>query len=369
MRWAIVVGAVAALAGSAAAHQASITYSRARVDGAHLDYQIRIAAADLAEPAGLAPTTAIDLDRLDAAAWTRIATYVSERIAIDDGGQPCAIAALIARRDGDRALVQWRAQCPTPIAHLGIDYDLFFDLDPGHDAALRVEAPGREPADTILVAEAARFEWDLAAAPPSTAWAFIRAGIHHVATGLDHVAYVIALLIALAITGGPSWRRRPLGPALRAAATRVSAFTVAHSLTLIAAALGWVELPTRLVECAIAASIVWTALAAWWRPDGKGGFAITFGFGLMHGLGFARMLTPLLPAGDVLVPLLCFNLGVELAQLAIVGVVLPTALLVARALGAARYHRYVLPPLAIALAGLGAIWLIERSFELRLLGL
>lgn len=110
-------------------------------------------------------------------------------------------------------------------------------------------------------------------------------------------------------------------------------------------------------------------MAAWLRPEARGAFAITFGFGLVHGLGFARMLTPLLPPGDRIVPLLAFNVGVELAQLAIVAVVLPLATLAVAGLGAERYRRQVLPPLALILAGFGAIWLCERVAGVTLLGL
>ncbi|MBK9034129.1 MAG: HupE/UreJ family protein [Myxococcales bacterium] len=134
---------------------------------------------------------------------------------------------------------------------------------------------------------------------------------------------------------GARWSRR-----CARTAVLVSAFTIAHSLTLIAAALGWVSLPAQLVECAIAASIVWTAAASAIRPGARGGWAVAFGFGLMHGLGFARMLTPLLPPGDVIVPLLCFNVGVELAQLTIVAVALPVTWALARAIGAPAYRRY-----------------------------
>ena len=371
MRRALVAVAVmAALAAPAAAHQASVTYSTATVDGAAVDYQIRIAEADLAEPAGRDPTTAVRVADLDAATWERIARYVTARIAIASDAGPCPAGGVTARADGDQAVVAWRAACARPLARLSITYDLFFDIDPGHDAALRVIAPGQAPADTILVVDANRFVWDLAEPPPSGAVAFIRAGVHHVATGLDHVAFVLSLLIAVVIVGaGGGWERRGLVPALRATAVLVSAFTLAHSLTLIAAALGWVELPVRLVECTIAASIVWTAAAAAVRPAARSRWLVAFGFGLVHGLGFARMLRPLLPPGDAIVPLLCFNVGVELAQLTIVAVALPVCWLAARALGAARYRRWVLPGLAIVLGLLGAQWLIERLFAVRLLGL
>ncbi|MEZ4403297.1 MAG: HupE/UreJ family protein [Kofleriaceae bacterium] len=374
------IGRAVALAGlvlmvaatPAAAHQASVTYNRATVVGDEVDYQIEVAAADLAEPAGLPADVAATPATFTPTTWADVGRYVTAHVRIASEAGPCAPVEVQAGPDpnSDGAVVAWRARCARPIAQLTIEYQLFFDLDPAHQAALQVTVPGQEPADTILVAEAARFVWDLGQPPPSDVVAFVRAGVHHVATGLDHVAFVLALLIAIVIApAGDGWRRRGLPAALRTTATTVSAFTVAHSLTLIAAALGWVSLPARLVEVGIAGSIVWTAVAAVARPERAARWPVAFTFGLMHGLGFARMLAPLLPRDAALVPLVAFNVGVELAQLAVVGVALPTAWLAARALGAARYRRWALPAVGAVLAGLGAVWLVERVAGLTLLGL
>jgi len=356
--------------GTAHAHQSSITYAQAHVEGAVVDYTIRIAATDLAEPVGRDRAADVALSSITPDEWRHLASYVTARVDIADGATRCAIHDAVARADADLAIVQWRAVCVAPIARLVITYRLFFDLDPSHNAALRVTSGHGRPADTILVAGAAQFVWELGEPPPSGALAFVRAGIHHVATGLDHIAFVLALLLALVLIRTPDgWARRPIVPALRSTAAVVSAFTIAHSLTLIAAALGWVSLPARVVESLIAASILWTAVEDVVRPDVRWRFAVTFGFGLMHGLGFARMLTPLLPPGDVVVPLLCFNVGVELAQLTIVAVALPSVWLLARVIGARRYRQIALPILAGLLALFGAIWLVERVLDVVILGL
>jgi HupE / UreJ protein len=215
--------------------------------------------------------------------------------------------------------------------------------------------------------------WPLAAAPPSSLPGFVRAGVHHVATGLDHLAFVLTLLLAVVIARDrdavDGWRLRPLGAALRATALVASAFTLAHSLTLIAAALGWVAVPPRVVESVIALSIVWTALEDVVRPDVRWRFALTFGFGLVHGLGFARMLAVLLPPSDRVLPLLAFNLGVELAHLVVIAIVLPATWLIARRVGARRYRTQVLPIAAGLLAVVGLLWLAERVLGVALLGL
>lgn len=357
------------LAGTAHAHQSSVTYVEAEVDAANITVRIRLAPRDLAESLGdshapLEPAALIG-GRIPA-----IIEHVTARVEIQDGDLPCPPGDATVTADSDRVAVTFVATCPAPPASLVLDYALLFDIDRNHTAALRVRVPGQPAADTLLSIDAARFRWDLAEPPPSGAPAFIRQGLHHVATGFDHIAFVLALLLAICLTRDTAgWQLRRLGPALRTTAAVVSAFTVAHSLTLIAAALGWVELPGRLVESTIAASIVLTAIASVLRPEARWRLATAFGFGLVHGLGFARMLSPLLPPGDVVVPLLCFNLGVELAQLAIVAVAVPLVWLLARALGAPRYRSVALPALAAPLAILGCLWLLERVSGLTILGL
>lgn len=350
------------------AHQSSVTYSRAVVDGDHVAYRILIDRLDASVLIG---------DELDPAAITddqrtALATSVTRAITIADGEVACAAGPATVERDGERVAVAWTITCPAPIAVLALTYDLLFFDDPGHTAALQVDVPGRRPATTLLDVDHARFVWPLHEAPPSRLLAFIRAGIHHVATGLDHLAFVMTLLLAVVLVRdrvGADWRVRPLGQALRATAVVASAFTLAHSLTLIAAALGWVAVPTIVVESAIALSIVWTAIEDVIRPDVRWRFVLTFCFGLVHGLGFARMLAVLLPPGQRIVPLLAFNLGVELAHMTVIAIALPTMWLVARRVGARRYRTIVLPIAAGILAVLGGVWMIERVGGVKLLGL
>ncbi len=353
---------VLAAPGVARAHVASLTHSRAVVDGAEVHYRILAKPADLAEALGRAPDDPPDDAAVRAGAAVLVA-YVTAHIAVLDGGVPCPAGdgAVDLRDDGGHFVaVTWTARCPAPIAELVIEYDLFFDLDPTHEAVLRVEVPG-DTASTVLDVDRSRFVWALGDEAPSGLAAFLRSGVDHIATGLDHIAFVLALLLAIVITRvGGTWQRRSLGSALRATALIVTSFTVAHSLTLIAASLGWVRLPGQLVETVIALSIAYTAIENIVRPDVRWRFALTFGFGLLHGLGFARMLEVMLPPDDVVLPLLAFNLGVELGQLVVVAVALPLFWLLAGFLGADRYRRLALPALSSILATLGLIWLAER---------
>jgi hypothetical protein len=345
-----VVGVLLTAPRPALAHQSSLTHSQVTVDGADVEYRILIAPDDLKEAEG-APIP-----------------YVTSRIAVLDGETPCPAEGGAESTEGSFVKITWTARCPAPVTVLVIEYDLFFDLDDAHEAVLRVVARG-DKADTVLKEGASRFVWELGEPPPSGTLAFIRSGIDHIVFGFDHIAFVLTLLLALVIAREiDGWRRRRLREALRATALIVTSFTVAHSITLIAASLGYVSVPGKLVEAAIALSIAYTAIENIVRPDVRWRFALTFAFGLLHGLGFARMLEVQLPPDDVIVPLLAFNVGVELGQLAIVALVLPLLWLVAGRIGGERYRRHVLPALSIVLAILGVLWLIERVFEVTVLG-
>jgi hypothetical protein len=182
---------------------------------------------------------------------------------------------------------------------------------------------------------------------PRTTPSFLVLGVEHIAAGLDHLLFLGVLLL-----GVRDWRRMALV---------VSCFTLAHSVTLGLATLGWLQLPSQLVEVAIAASIVLVALRTLAsRPRLGERLSATFAFGLLHGLGFASVLRELGVQGAslaVLRPLLLFNLGVELGQLAIGALALPALLYLQRSALAAPGTR-VLSGLA---AAAGLVWLVQRA--------
>ena len=179
----------------------------------------------------------------------------------------------------------------------------------------------------------------------------LRLGVEHILTGLDHLAFVLALVLLT-----PVWRRLW---------KTITAFTAAHSLTLALAATGVVRLPPPPVEATIALTIVFVAREVWLvqhgRPSSTAGRAwpVAFAFGLLHGLGFAGALAEVgLPDADVPLALLTFNLGVELGQLAFVAVVL----LLGRALSRARWGQHPVARFAptYVIGGLAAFWCIDR---------
>ena len=171
-------------------------------------------------------------------------------------------------------------------------------------------------------------------------------GIDHILIGFDHLAFLLALLV-----GCRSWRR---------IVATITAFTIAHSLTLLGAATGLVRLPSLLVEATIAGSIVAVAAAnLLQRGRAAHRWPWAFGFGLVHGFGFAGVLADLDVGGAQsagLAPLLCFNLGVEIGQLAFTLAIVPLLRFAARRPRGA----HVAPAVSLAVGILGCWWPCER---------
>lgn len=357
----------------AGAHQASITHSTVDIahDQTELTYRIKFEPPDLSEVLGLG----VDVDPPDQAVTAgqqRLLDFVTRGIEVKSGDRACPVERMGAQvvTQGERFVeVAFRVRCAEPFETLVIEYDLFFDLDPLHRGLLQVRYRDQRALAELKSGES-RFVWELDEPPPGNRFAFIISGIEHIVFGFDHIAFLLGLLLVVAISRqpGPGWQPRALVPGLRYTAAIVTSFTLAHSITLIAASLGWITLDSRLVESVIAASIVYVAVEDIVKPDTRYRALVTFSFGLVHGLGFASVLEVLLPPEDVIWPLLMFNVGVELGQLAIVIVVLPLLQLLTRALGAEAYRTRFLPISAGVLAVLGTVWLVERVFEVTLLG-
>ena len=205
--------------------------------------------------------------------------------------------------------------CPSPPHEVVVSMDILRRLSAGHRHVLRIRSGDASaqailtPPDDVRASLTALAAADARAPPvPLAPWDAIRLGIEHILTGWDHLLFLVALLLG---TRG-----------LRPVALAISAFTVAHSLTLGLAALGLVTLSPRVVEPAIALSIAYVAFENAWRPGARNRWHATFVFGLVHGFGFAGALRALALTRDRLVPtLLGFNVGVEVGQILVVGVI------------------------------------------------
>jgi hydrogenase/urease accessory protein HupE len=219
------------------------------------------------------------------------------------------------------------------------------------DVLARVERLDGSSQVERLMPDAPAFVVEAPAGAFAVARTYLVLGIEHILAGFDHLLFVLALL--LIVRGG-----------LRIVAT-VTAFTVAHSITLVAATLGWVHVPGPPVEATIALSIAFVAAEVVHGLRGKPGLTarapwfVAFGFGLLHGLGFAGALAEVgLPQNAIPVALLMFNVGVEIGQLMFV-----TAVLLLLAL--ARRRNWTLPAatelaMPYAIGTIAMFWVIER---------
>jgi hypothetical protein len=259
-------------------------------------------------------------------------------------------------------LSEFSAIAARPIDALDVDYTLLFEQRPEHRGSLTViwEGAGSQRAEITAPGGATIFS---RADVTRTAFtALLKSGVWHIWIGYDHVLFLLVLLIPAVLRRTAHGREGATdfaGPFTRVIVI-VSAFTVAHSITLSCAALGWIVLPSRLVESAIAASVLIAALVNLLpRTAGASGVWIAFGFGLLHGFGFANVLSEVGAEGEpVLRTLLGFNLGVELGQLAIVAVFLPLAYLLR---GTRFYRTGVLYGGSSAAAACAMFWLWQRA--------
>ncbi len=330
--------------------------------------------------------------------------------------------ALTEHSDGTYAVLRTQWHCAAPVQALSVEYELFAKTDPTHRGIARVSranagadapapqlavlspgngwhrftlpplpaastAPDRSasiaetPAPIALAAQAARphAEADTAPAddaPAASLWGFVREGVHHILIGYDHILFLLSLLlpavwIRSAVTDprtGVTRTRWIASNKLRLALTNVlkvvTAFTVAHSITLALSVFDVVNPPSRWVESIIAASVVLAALNNIWPVISEARWKLTFVFGLVHGFGFASALKDAgLAKGALAAPLVGFNVGVEIGQLCIVAVVLP----IAWALRDTRTYRGAFAGGSLAIAGVAGLWLVQRAFDLSLI--
>ena len=179
-------------------------------------------------------------------------------------------------------------------------------------------------------------------------YVFVKAGFEHIIPqGVDHILFVLGLFFSCITFRSLLWQ--------------VTAFTIAHSITLILAAQGFVELRADLVEAIIALSIVWIAVEnCLFKETNKRRYLIVFSFGLLHGLGFAALLTEYgLPKDNFISMLLAFNIGVEIGQLAIL---LLAFVLIKLILKKNWYNNEIKIPASLVIAAIGLFWFIERVF-------
>jgi hypothetical protein len=354
----------------AAAHKPSDAYLRLAMEQAGSDVRGEwdIALRDLDYAIGL------DADNDGRLTWDEvrnrhgaIAAYALARLHLERGGAACALVPgtqlADTHTDGTYTVLAFVAHCPRA-GPLAVDYRLFADVDPQHKGLASVR-DGAGVRTLVLGSDRPRATVDAGAG--SGFAAYVRHGILHIWIGYDHILFLLSLLLpAVLVRDGRGWRavadpRAALADVLKI----VTAFTVAHSITLSLAALGAVALPSRWVESAIALSVLLAALNNV-KPVARGRrWAAAFLFGLVHGFGFAGVLAELgLQPGALAASLVGFNVGVEIGQLAIVAAFLPLAWLMRSTWF---YRRMVLVGGSGTIMLVAALWLGERLFDLKLL--
>jgi len=358
------VGWVAALAAVARAHTPDTSYCRVAIDHDEVAFTFTF---DLAT---LARITAIDANRDDRitaaelqAAVPAIEAFLRRGILLELNDREAEFGPLTPPAwpaDAGEAIpaAEYSQRLATftfrnPVLHapdaVALTFDFFDTLGDRHTVLGTFAWAGREN-EVIFTRFEPDYLFDTGYRVPAFEEfrQYLRLGIEHIFLGYDHIAFLLALLFV-----------RRFGALVKV----ITAFSVAHTLTLALAALGAVALPSRLVESAIAVSIIYVAAENLWRKAGDGGhrWKIAFGFGLVHGFGFAAVLRQLgLPADGLVRSLLGFNLGVELGQLAIAAVCWPVLAWVARRPWAPRVRVGV----SCLLLAFGVAWFAERAFAL-----
>ncbi|MDP6068020.1 MAG: HupE/UreJ family protein [Alphaproteobacteria bacterium] len=337
----------------ALAHKTNLSRLTVAVAGHRVDVRLIVSAHDLALALGIetdlvapVPKNAFEA-RADA-----LGAYLAARLVASADGRDCrrAEAGTEYGRLPDEVIVRLVFRCPAAIARLDLGYLLFFDLDAGHRAIGTIDA-GQGRREFLFDAEITNLEIEVAAPQPESALAWLpRAGrivvlgIEHISTGVDHLLFLVALLLVSA-------RFVDL-------VKIVTAFTLAHTLTLSLAWFGVIDLPSGLVESLIALSIAYVAAENLFAGATGHRWLLALGFGLVHGLGFYTFLKELdLGGAGAVTTLFAFNLGVEIGQLAFVAAVFPLLILASRR----SWYRPAMRAGSALILLVATVWFVQRA--------
>lgn len=340
------------LASQAFAHKPSDSYLQLTPTDQGFTGEWRIALRDLE------PAIGLDRDGDRKITWSEVRTrhaeiarYALARLSIAANKSPCEIHAgsqlVDDLSDGTYTVLPLIVTCEHNVAPWTLDYSLLFDIDATHRGMIALLGQS-----FALSPQNSRAVLSIETANPARQFIeMAREGVWHIWIGFDHILFLLALLLPLGL-------RAKGEPILKDVLALVTAFTIAHSITLSLAALKIVSLPPRLIETTIAVSIVVAGL----RMRSATSLPVTwiaFGFGLIHGFGFANVLVDMqLPSGSMALSLFAFNVGVELGQCAIVLLALP---LITYARRRPFYRRSFMPATAVIIAAIGVIWSLERG--------
>jgi hydrogenase/urease accessory protein HupE len=355
MRRLLPAALVAALVGTsspAAAHPAPFSYIDVRLQGAEMRVSVVAHVYDVAHDLGVEPIERL----LDPAALRayhdRIRKLVNDRLALTADGSGVTVEGWsapepLAERQSVR--LEGHATLARPAGAIAVS-TVMFPYDPQHQTFINVYEADALTSQAILDKSRTRFEYFAGTRQGTFAVIrrFVPAGVHHILIGPDHLLFLVGLLL--------------LGGSIRQLIAVVTAFTIAHSITLSLAALSLVTPPARLVEPAIGLSIIYVGADNLMVHGGRDVRAwIAFAFGLIHGFGFANVLREMdLPSRALGWSLFSFNIGVEIGQVAVVMAV-ASALAALRSRSEAAGRRLAFAGSIVVIAA-GTYWFIQRVF-------
>ncbi len=342
-----------ACSGLALAHDINTSYTTVEVKGRQLRVLLRVDQTDVARIWELDENEDGRVSRdelvlgLDA-----MPPYFQPKIAVRIAGKAVILrpgpAAVVHDEQGNVfADLSYAGELPSTPWQLVLEVRVFEDFGPRHKNLAKIIF-GEDLIQGVLTADAPRqrFVFSGEGVPM---WAQIRQfvwlGMEHIFIGYDHILFLMGLIV--------------IGGRFVNLVKIVTSFTIAHSITLVLAALQVVLIPSRVVESVIALSIVYIAAENFLIKDNNQRWMITGIFGLMHGFGFANVLTELgLPTRGLVPSLLSFNVGVEIGQVVIVAFIYPLVLAASRT----RWQRQVVYGLSSIILALGLLWFVERAF-------
>ncbi len=349
------------MSSSAQAHKASDAYLNIDADAGALIVRLDVALRDLDAALPL------DADRDGLLTWGEIKAQdaalrklLSDNLALQRDGEKCPLVwqafALQDRSDGSYLVAQSAQHCGTAGNAVTARYHLLRDVDATHRAIVTATQGGK----TLTRILDPRSEQAALIGDQSTAQAFlsfVTDGVHHILIGYDHIAFLLILLLPMLLAA----KDNGLRAALRQTIGTITAFTLAHSITLALAAFEIVDPPSVWVELAIAITILLAALnnLKKFLPGPPAGIA--FVFGLIHGFGFAGALREAaLPQDAFVAALLGFNAGVELGQLMIVAVWVGLVLGMQRLMRSRTAMAWSMRGGSAAVSLLAGVWIVQR---------
>jgi hypothetical protein len=362
-----------AATGTACAHLASDSYLRIDIrENTPVSGQWDIALRDLDAAIGL------DADQDGKITWgelhgraKEVEAYAFEHLTLaGENGvcRPTARTLMVDYHAGSAyAVLPFTTECPSA-AKLTLQYRLLFDLDPSHRGLLTI-ADGGDIRSEVLSPEHAEIVLDRRPGRPGDQIAqFFTYGFDHIVLGYDHLLFIAVLLVMAAMRrhDGDRWiALDSLGQVLIETIKILTAFTLAHAIVLTPAVLGAVNVPARLVEPAVAMTIMLAAFDNLWPVLPRLRWQVAFLFGLIHGLSFASTLSPMrLTMLGLVLALASFNTGVEVGQIALALLLVPVVFVWRNEVA---FRRFIAPAISIGALVLAVVWFVNRVFEVNLL--